>query len=64
MNIKRIFGAILTIVGAFGLAYALVLFVDTPDGTQDGNVLVMYGVVGALFLTAGISFIRISRNEA
>ena len=64
MNIKRIFGAILTIVGAFGLAYALVLFVDMPDGAQDGNVLVMYGVVGALFLTAGISFIRISRNEA
>lgn len=64
MNIKRIFGAILTILGAFGLAYALVLFVDTPDGARDVKALVMYGVVGALFLTAGIGFIRISRNEA
>lgn len=35
MNIKRIFGTILTILGIVGLIYAAMLFSNSTGGTRD-----------------------------
>jgi len=35
MNLKRIFGAILTVLGIAGLIYTAVLFVNTSGGMRD-----------------------------
>lgn len=64
MNIKRIFGALLTVLGIGGLIYAAVLFVDTSDGTRDIRALVIYGILGLVFFIAGISLIRTTKDES
>ncbi len=64
MNIKRIFGAILTFLGIAGLIYTAVLFVNTSGGLRDVKVLVIYGVLGLLFFLSGIGLVRTTKDEA
>jgi len=64
MNIKRIFGALLTVLGIIGLIYGAVLFVNTTGGTRDVKALVIYGIVGLIFFFAGISLIRTTKDES
>jgi uncharacterized membrane protein len=64
MNLKRIFGAILTILGIGSLIYAAVLFVNNSSGIRDIKSLVIYGILGLIFFIAGISLIRTTKDEA
>ena len=64
MNIKRIFGAILTALGIGGLIYAAVLFVNTSGGTRDIKALVMISILGLLFFGAGIGLVRTTKDES
>jgi len=64
MNLKRIFGAILTILGIGSLIYAAVLFVNNSSGIRDIKSLVIYGILGLIFFVAGISLIRTTKDEA
>jgi len=64
MNIKRIFGAILTVLGIGGLIYTAVLFVNTSGGTRDVKALIIYGVLGLIFFSAGISLVRTTKDES
>ena len=64
MNIKRIFGGLLTLLGIFGLVYAAILFVNTSGGTQNVKALIMYSIVGLIFFFAGISLIRTTKDDA
>ncbi len=64
MNIKRIFGALLTILGTAGLIYGAVLFINTPGGTRDIKALAIYGILGLIFFIAGISLIRTTKDES
>ena len=64
MNIKRIFGALLTVLGIVGLIYTAVLFVNTSGGNRDIKALVIYGIVGLIFFIAGISLIRTTKDES
>ena len=64
MNIKRIFGALLTVLGIGGLIYTAILFVNTSGGTRDIKALVMYGILGIIFFIAGISLIRTTKDES
>lgn len=64
MNIKRIFGAILTILGIGGLIYVAVLFVNTTGGTHDIKAVVIYSILGLIFFIAGISLIRTTKDES
>ena len=64
MNIKRIFGALLTILGTAGLIYAAVIFVNSSSGSRDTKSLVVYGIIGLIFFIAGISLIRTVKDEA
>lgn len=64
MNIKRIFGAILTLLGIAGLIYAAVLFVNTGGNTRDIKALVIYGLLGFTFFISGIGLIRTTKDES
>ena len=55
MNLKRIFGALQTILGIGGLIYAAGLFVNTSGGTRDIKSLAIYGIPGLVFFIAGIN---------
>lgn len=64
MNIKRIFGAILTVLGIAGLIYTAQLFLDTSGGNRDIRMLIIYGVLGLLFFVTGISLVRTTKDES
>ncbi len=64
MNVKRIFGAILTLLGIGGLIYAAVVFTNTSGGTRDVKALTIFGALGLLFFIAGISLVRTTKDEA
>jgi hypothetical protein len=64
MNLKRIFGAILTVLGIGGLIYTAVLFVNTSGGVRDIKALIIYGVLGLLFFISGIGLVRATKDES
>lgn len=64
MNIKRIFGALLTALGIGGLIYTAVLFANTLGNTRDVKSLIIYGVLGIIFFISGISLIRTTKDES
>ena len=64
MNIKRIFGALLTVLGIVGLIYAAVVFINTSGGTRTIKTLVIYGILGLIFFIAGISLVRTTKDES
>lgn len=64
MNLKRIFGAVLTTLGIGALVYAAVLFSGTSGSNQDVKSLIIYGILGVIFFTSGISLVRTTKDEA
>lgn len=64
MNLKRIFGALLTLLGTGGLIYAAVLFVNSSGGTNNIKALMIYGLLGLVFFIAGISLVRTTKDES
>jgi hypothetical protein len=64
MNFKRIFGALLTVLGIGGLIYAAISFVNNSGGSHDIKALVIYGILGLIFFIAGISLIRTTKDES
>ena len=64
MNLKRIFGAILTALGIGGLIYTAILFANTSGGNHDVKSLIIYGVLGFVFFFSGISLVRTTKDEA
>jgi uncharacterized membrane protein len=64
MNIKRIFGALLTVLGIAGLIYAAILFVNIGGSERAIKTLIIYGVLGLLFFITGISLVRTTKDEA
>ena len=58
MNIKRIFGALLTLLGLGGLIYAAIIFVNLVCSTHDIKEVVIYSVLGLIFFISGISLIQ------
>jgi len=61
MNVKRIFGTILTILGIIGLVYAGLGFVNHSEGSRG---LIVYGVIGLIFFVSGISLVRNTKDES
>ena len=64
MNIKRIFGSVLTLLGIAGLIYTAVIFVNTGGGVRDIRALVVYGLLGIVFFISGISLVKTTRDES
>lgn len=63
MNLKRIFGALHTVLGIGSLIYAAVLFVNNIDSAHNVKILIIYGGLGLLLL-CGISLVRTAEDEA
>ena len=61
MNVKRIFGTILTILGIIGLIYAGIGFVNHTIQTRE---LVVAGIIGIIFFLSGIGLVRNTKDEA
>ena len=64
MNLKRIFGAILTVLGIISLIYAAYIFANTSTGEQNIKTTSIYGVLGLIFFISGISLIKTTKDEA
>lgn len=64
MNLKRIFGALLTALGIGGLIYTAVVFTNTTGSTNDVKELIIYGILGIVFFTSGISLVRTTKDES
>ena len=64
MNIKRIFGALLTILGIGGLLYAAIFFMKTTGNNHDVKSVIIYGILGLVFFISGISLVRTTKDES
>jgi uncharacterized membrane protein len=64
MNLKRIFGAVLTILGIIALIYAAYTFANTATASQNVKVTVIYGIIGLIFFVSGIGLIKTTKDEA
>ena len=64
MNLKRIFGALLTLLGIGALIYAAVVFTDTAGSERDIKSLIIYGILGTIFFLSGISLVRATKDES
>lgn len=64
MNIKRVFGIILTLLGIAGLIYFAVIFMDASGAEKQIKSLIVYGVLGAIFFFTGIGLIRTTHDDS
>ncbi len=64
MNIKRIFGVVLTVLGIVGLIYAAIQFANTTGAITGFKSLAIYGILGLIFFTSGISLVRATKDES
>jgi len=55
MDLKKIFGTILTVLGIGGLIYTAILFANDSGTTK---MLIVYGVLGAIFFFSGVGLIK------
>jgi uncharacterized membrane protein len=61
MNLKRTFGAILTVLGIIGLIYT---GLEVINHSGQVTTLVVAGIIALLFFFTGISLIRNTKDEA
>jgi uncharacterized membrane protein len=64
MNVKRLFGIILTVLGIAGLIYAAIVFMDTNGSGRQVKSLIVYGLLGAIFFFTGVGLIKNTRDDA
>ncbi len=64
MNLKRFFGAVLSLLGIGGLIYTATVFASTSGSERDIKTLIIFGVLGAVFFLSGMSLIRTIKDEA
>jgi len=64
MNLKRIFGAILTVLGIISLIYAAYIFANTSTQEQNLKTTLVYGILGLVFFISGIGLIKTTKDEA
>jgi uncharacterized membrane protein len=61
MNLKRTFGAILTVLGIVGLIYTGVQIIQHSGQT---TTLIVVGLIAIMFFFTGISLVRNTKDEA
>jgi uncharacterized membrane protein len=61
MNLKRTFGAILTVLGIIGLIYT---GVQVINHTGAATTLIVIGLIAIMFFFTGISLVRNTKDEA
>ena len=61
MNLKRVFGTILTVLGIAGLIYGGIVFLQSQK--QWLPALISFGI-GGIFFASGIGLIKGTKDEA
>ena len=61
MNLKRTFGAILTILGTIGLIYGAYYFIST--GQKEWLTALVVFIIGGIFFSSGINLIKGTKDE-
>ncbi|SEK39075.1 hypothetical protein SAMN04488008_101392 [Maribacter orientalis] len=61
MDLKKLFGTALTLLGIGGLIYTAILFGNSSGTTKQ---LIVYGVLGAIFFFSGIGLIRTTSKSS
>ena len=64
MDIKRIFGSILTVLGTIGLIFGAVQFLNSTGAAHDINAMIITELLGLLFFITGISIVRTVKEES
>lgn len=64
MNIKRFFGALLTVLGIGGLIYAAIVFSNSSGESSNIKTLIIFGILGLLFFVSGINLVRGTKDES
>jgi len=62
MDVKKLFGSVLTLCGVGGLIYAAILFSNTAGGARDVKSLLIFGGLGLLFFISGIGLVRTTQE--
>jgi len=62
MSAKKVIGIVLTILGIGGLIYTAMVFMNTRGATYDIKLLVVYGILGLIFFSSGISLVRTTKD--
>ncbi|HLP06161.1 MAG TPA: hypothetical protein VK152_12100 [Paludibacter sp.] len=63
MDIKTIFGSMLTVLGVAGLIYAAIQFAGSPANGHSAKSVAIYFAVGLIFFIAGIGLIKNTNNK-
>ena len=61
MNLKRTFGAILSVLGIIGLIYTGIGIINHSGGF---TTLTVVGIIAVIFFFTGISLVRNTRDDA
>jgi uncharacterized membrane protein len=63
MNVKRVFGTLLSLFGIIGLIYAAYMFVNTSGGAHNVKTIAMSAILGLIFFSAGVGLMRTIRDD-
>lgn len=61
MNVKRLFGTVLTVLGIIGLIYTGYKLINK---NTDYTSLIVIGVIGLIFFFSGIGLVKNTKDEA
>ena len=64
MNLKRIFGALLTLLGTASLIYAAIYFLKSTGANHEFKSVSIFGILGIIFFLSGIGLIRTTKDES
>ena len=62
MNLKRSFGAMLTVLGTAGLVCTSVVFTKFSGNVNDIILFAVYGVVGFVIFMKGLNLVRNTKD--
>ncbi len=63
MDIKRLLGAVLAVLGIGSFIYATVLFINLAGSTHSFMEIVIYCILGLLLFVSGISLMQKVRDD-
>ena len=64
MNLKRIFGAVLTTIGIVILCYGGYLFISSTNSATGWKSIIVSLLLGMIFFASGIGLVKGMKDEA
>jgi uncharacterized membrane protein len=64
MNLKRVFGTILTVLGIIALIYGAYVFATTSMDAGNIKIASIWAVLGLVFFISGIGLVKRTRDDS